>query len=86
MFVTGVQTCAFRSDPSGGGAASPRQGRWDPASLRPALRLGGQANRANLKYLRLGTEGLVGSQLSHGNKPCEFEPGNSPWALAFPLE
>ena len=22
-----------------GGAASPRQGRWDPASLRPALRL-----------------------------------------------
>ena len=26
--------------PSGGGAASPRQGRWDPASLRPALSLG----------------------------------------------
>ena len=29
--------------PSGCGAASPSQGRWDPDSLRPALRLGGQA-------------------------------------------
>ena len=26
------------------GAASPSQGRWDPDSLRPALRLGGQAS------------------------------------------
>ena len=34
---------AQTEDPSGGGAASPRQGRWDPASLHPALRLGGQA-------------------------------------------
>ena len=34
---------AQTEDPSGGGAALPRQGRWDPASLRPALRLGGQA-------------------------------------------
>ena len=31
-------------DPSGCGAASPSQGRWDPDSLRPALRLGGQAS------------------------------------------
>ena len=29
--------------PSGCGAASPSQGRWDPDSLRPALSLGGQA-------------------------------------------
>ena len=28
---------------SGCGAASPSQGPWDPDSLRPALRLGGQA-------------------------------------------
>ena len=28
---------------NGHGAASPSQGRWDPDSLRPALRLGGQA-------------------------------------------
>ena len=27
-------------DPSGCGAASPSQGRWDPDSLRPALSLG----------------------------------------------
>ena len=33
---------AQTEDPSGGGAASPRQGRWVPHSLRPALRLGGQ--------------------------------------------
>ena len=31
-------------DPSGCGAASPSQGRWDPDSLRPALSLGGQAS------------------------------------------
>ena len=30
--------------PSGCGAASPSQGRWDPDSLRPALSLGGQAS------------------------------------------
>ena len=34
---------AQTEEPSGGGAASPSQGRWDPDSLRPALRLGGQA-------------------------------------------
>ena len=37
---------AQTEEPSGGGAASPRQGRWDPASLRPALRLGRAAGRA----------------------------------------
>ena len=31
---------AQTEDPSGCGAASPSQGRWDPDSLRPALRLG----------------------------------------------
>ena len=35
--------CAQTEDPSGCGAAPPSQGRWDPDSLRPALRLGGQA-------------------------------------------
>ena len=30
-------------NPSGCGAASPSQGRWDPDTLRPALSLGGQA-------------------------------------------
>ena len=35
---------AQTEDPSGCGAASPSQGRWDPDSLRPALRLGGQAS------------------------------------------
>ena len=30
-------------DPSGCGAASPSQGRWDPDPLHPALSLGGQA-------------------------------------------
>ena len=30
---------ALTEDPSGCGAASPSQGRWDPDSLRPALRL-----------------------------------------------
>ena len=30
---------AQTEDPSGCGAASPSQGRWDPDSLRPALRL-----------------------------------------------
>ena len=34
---------AQTEDPSGCGAASPSQGRWDPDSLRPALSLGGQA-------------------------------------------
>ena len=34
---------AQTEDPSGCGAASPSQGRWDPESLRPALSLGGQA-------------------------------------------
>ena len=34
---------AQTEDPSGCGAASPRQGRWDPDSLRTALRLGVQA-------------------------------------------
>ena len=33
--------------PSGCGAASPSQGRWDPDSLRPALSLGGQATAGN---------------------------------------
>ena len=31
---------AQTEDPSGCDAASPSQGRWDPDSLRPALRLG----------------------------------------------
>ena len=31
---------AQTEDPSGCGAASPSQGRWDPDSLRPALSLG----------------------------------------------
>ena len=34
---------AQTEDPPGCGAASPSQGRWDPDSLRTALRLGGQA-------------------------------------------
>ena len=32
-------------DPSGCGAASPSQGRWDPDSLRPALSLGAERNQ-----------------------------------------
>ena len=38
---------AQTEDPSGCGAASPSQGRWDPDSLRPALSLGksGPGNR-----------------------------------------
>ena len=38
-----LQKAQQTEDPSGCGAASPSQGRWDPDSLRPALRLGGQA-------------------------------------------
>ena len=34
-----VLVWAQTEDPSGCGAASPSQGRWDPDSLRPALRL-----------------------------------------------
>ena len=40
---------AQTEDPSGCGAASPSQGRWDPNSLRPALSLGGQATAGECK-------------------------------------
>ena len=40
---------AQTEDPSGCGAASPSQGRWDPDSLRPALSLGGQATAPQVR-------------------------------------
>ena len=43
---TGLQT----EDPSGCGAASPSQGRWDPDSLRTALRLGVQATAGDAQH------------------------------------
>ena len=40
-----ILRCAGKAGPSGCGAASPSQGPWDPDSLRPALSLGGQAEK-----------------------------------------
>ena len=42
--VPGILQARALECPSGCGAASPSQGRWDPDSLRPALSLGGQAS------------------------------------------
>ena len=58
-------------DPSGCGAASPRQGRWDPDSLRPALSLGG----VYVECMSI----WKGLQLEGGKKPWVFNLSSQEW-------
>ena len=56
---------AQTEDPSGCGAASPSQGRWDPDSLRPALRLG----RSGLPF---GPRSQASLQKAQGPGVCKL--------------